>query len=92
MERREGRAERTDTTRPHARTYTYLVLGVFVEELGVNVEDALEVEGPQAQHLVEVHLGLHRAEDGRERVNGLVCGGGVGWVVSRKAESLSTLG
>lgn len=47
------------------------MLGALVEELGVHVQHALEVEGAEAQHLVEVDLGLHRAEDGREGVDGL---------------------
>ena len=50
----------------------YLVLGVLVQELGLHVQHALEVEGADAEDLVELDLGLLRAEDGREAVDGLL--------------------
>jgi hypothetical protein len=50
----------------------------LVQELRLHVEHALEVEGPQAQHIVELDLGLLRTEDGREGVDGLGCGRGLG--------------
>lgn len=69
-------------TLTHPNPCTYLVLGVLVEEFRVDVEHALQVEGAEAQHLVEVDLGLLRAVDGREGVDGL----GVVRIVGEKGE------